>query len=182
MRSFLVLYTGSSRVGRIVATAAAKHLTPVTLELGGKNPVFVDSTADLALAARRIFWARCVNSGQICLSPDYVLVQRDVQDRLVEEFVKVYKNFYPEGARRSDSLARLVSPTAWKRVKSHLDGTKGTVVVGGGADEADLFIEPTVLKDVALDDITMRDEIFGPILSLVPVDSVEEALLIVNSL
>ena len=182
MRPFSVFYTGSSRIGRSIATAAAKHLTPVSLELGGKNPVFVDSTADLALAARRILWGRCVNSGQICLAPDYVLVQRDVQDSLVEEFVKVYKIFYPEGARRSDSLARLVSPTAWKRVKNYLDNTKGTVVVGGGADEADLFIEPTVLRDVALDDITMSEEIFGPILSLVPVDNVEEALQIVNSL
>jgi acyl-CoA reductase-like NAD-dependent aldehyde dehydrogenase len=179
--SLSVLYTGSPRVGRIVATAAAKHLTPVSLELGGKNPVFVDSTADLALAARRILWGRCANAGQICLSPDYVLVQRDVQDSLVEEFVKSYKTFYPEGARKSDSLARLVSSTAWKRVKNILDRTKGTVVVGGGSDEGDLFIEPTVLKDVALDDITMDDEIFGPILSLIAVDSVEEALLIVNS-
>jgi len=181
MRSLSVFYTGSARVGRIVATAAAKHLTPVSLELGGKNPVFLDSTADIELAARRILWGRCANSGQICLCPDYVLVQRDVQDSLVEEFVKAYKRFYPEGARKSDSFARLVSLAAWKRVKGILDGTKGTVVVGGGSDEASLFIEPTVLKDVALDDITMGEEIFGPILSLVPVDSVEEALLIVNS-
>jgi len=108
-------------------------------------------------------------------------VQRDVHDRLVEEFVKTYNSFYPEGARKSDSLTRLVSSTAWKRVKNLLDRTKGTVVVGGGSDEADLFIEPTVLKDVALDDITMGEEIFGPILSLVAVDSAEEALRIVNS-
>jgi acyl-CoA reductase-like NAD-dependent aldehyde dehydrogenase len=168
-------------VGRIVATAAAKHLTPVSLELGGKNPVFVDSTADLALAARRILWGRTANSGQICLCPDYVLVPRDVQDRLAEEFVKVYEEFYPEGARKSDSFGRLISPTAWKRVKGLLDGTNGTVVVGGGSDEADLFIEPTVLKDVKLDDITMDDEIFGPILSLVPVDNLGDALQIVNS-
>lgn len=153
----------------------------MSLELGGKNPVFVDSTADLALAARRILWGRSANCGQICLSPDYVLVLRDVQARLVEEFVKAYKEFYPEDARKSDSFARLVSPVAWKRVKGLLDGTKGTLVVGGGSDEVDLFIEPTVLRDVSLDDITMGEEIFGPILSLVPVDSVEEAVQIVNS-
>lgn len=153
----------------------------MSLELGGKNPVLVDSTADLALAARRILWGRSANSGQICLCPDYVLVPRDVQGRLVEEFVKVYNDFYPEGARKSDSFARLVSPAAWKRVKGLLDGTKGTPVVGGGSDEADLFIEPTVLRDVSLDDITMGEEIFGPILSLVPVDSMEEAIQVVNS-
>lgn len=153
----------------------------MSLELGGKNPVFIDSTADFALAARRILWARAANSGQICLCPDYVLVPRNVQDRLVEEFVKVYDEFYPEGARKSDSFARLVSPAAWKRVKGLLDGTKGSVAVGGDSDEADLFIEPTVLRDVNLDDITMSDEIFGPILSLVPVDSAEDALQIVNS-
>jgi len=161
--------------------AAAKHLTPISLELGGKNPVFVDSTADLTLAARRILWARTTNSGQVCLCPDYVLVPRDVQDSLVAEFVKMYKEFYPEGARKSDSFARLVSPAAWKRVKGLLDGTKGTVVVGGGSDEADLFIDPTVLRDVKLDDTTMSEEIFGPVLSLVPVDSLEDALQIVNS-
>jgi len=179
--SLSVFYTGSSRVGRIVATAAAKHLTPVSLELGGKNPVFVDSTADLALVARKILWGRTANSGQICLCPDYVLVPRDVQDHLAEEFVKMYNEFYPEGARKSDSFGRLVSPAAWKRVKGLLDGTKGTVVVGGGSAEADLFIEPTVLRDVSLDDVTMGEEVFGPILSLVPVDGLEDALQIVNS-
>jgi acyl-CoA reductase-like NAD-dependent aldehyde dehydrogenase len=153
----------------------------VSLELGGQNPVFIDSTADFALAARRVLWGRATNSGQICLCPEYVLVPRGVQDKLIEEFIKVYKEFYPEGAHKSDSYSRMITPAAWRRVKGLLEKTNGTVVIGGGSDETDLFIEPTVLKDVKVDDATMDEEIFGPILPLVPVDSVEDALQIVNS-
>ncbi|CAE7171007.1 unnamed protein product, partial [Rhizoctonia solani] len=145
-----ILYTGSGNVGKIVATAAAKHLTPVTLELGGKSPVIVDPASDMKLAARRILWGKATNAGQTCVAPDYVLVPREGQDALVKELQAVYKEFYPQGAKDSDSYSRIISTGHWDRVKGILDGTNGKVVVGGGADadRESKFIAPTVVKDV----------------------------------
>ncbi|KZP16899.1 NAD-aldehyde dehydrogenase [Athelia psychrophila] len=176
-----ILYTGSGRVGRIVAAAAAKHLTPITLELGGKNPVYIDPTCNLPLAARRLLWGKTGNAGQVCIAPDYVLVPREFQDKLVEALTTEYNKFYPDGPAKSDSFSRLGSAQQFTRVKAMLDGTKGRIVLGGETDEAERFIAPTIVRDCTVDDSLMQDEIFGPLLPIVPVAGLEEAIAIINS-
>jgi aldehyde dehydrogenase (NAD+) len=151
-----VFYTGNARIARIISAAAAKHLTPLTLELGGKSPVIVDGTSDVALAARRILFGKATNAGQICISPDYVLVQQDKQDELIEGFKAAYKSFFPDGAIASDSYARIVSDNHFSRLKSLLARTKGEIVMGGGTDDKRGF-EPTVLKGVKADDALMDE-------------------------
>ncbi|CEL57774.1 hypothetical protein RSOLAG1IB_02518 [Rhizoctonia solani AG-1 IB] len=178
-----IMYTGGGNVGKIVATAAAKHLTPVTLELGGKSPVIIDPASDMKLAARRILWGKATNAGQTCVAPDYVIVPREGQDALVKELQAVYEEFYPQGAKSSDSYSRIISTGHWDRIKGMLDGTNGKVVLGGGAD-ADRntkFIAPTVVKDVGADDVLMKSEIFGPILPILPVKDVDAAIEYVNA-
>ncbi|KAI0346649.1 aldehyde dehydrogenase [Trametopsis cervina] len=177
-----VVYVGSGRVAKIISAAAAKHLTPVTLELGGKSPVFIDPGCDMELAARRILWSKIANAGQICVAPDYVLVPREAQDRFVDELKKAYAEFFPEGdPAKSDSFSRLVSQAHAERVKGYLDASKGTVVLGGATDVEKRYVAPTVLRDVPLDDSTMVDEIFGPLLPIIPIKDVDEAIDIVNS-
>ncbi|KAH7344940.1 NAD-aldehyde dehydrogenase [Rhizoctonia solani] len=178
-----IMYTGGGNVGRIVATAAAKHLTPVTLELGGKSPVIVDPASDMKLAARRILWGKATNAGQTCVAPDYVLVPREGQDALVKELEAAYKEFYPQGAKTSDSYSRIISTGHWDRIKGMLDETNGKIAVGGGkdADRQSKFIAPTVVKDVNADDALMKSEIFGPILPIVPVRDVDAAIEYVNA-
>ncbi|EKM57674.1 uncharacterized protein PHACADRAFT_251452 [Phanerochaete carnosa HHB-10118-sp] len=177
-----ILYTGSSRVAKIICTAAAKHLTPVTTELGGKSPVIIDPKCDMKLAARRILWGKIANAGQTCVAPDYVLVPREAQDALVNELMEVYQTFYPEGdPATSASFSRIVSQAHTTRIKRLIDGTKGTVVVGGTVDVEKRYIAPTIIRDVPVDDSTMDEEIFGPVLPIVPVRDVEEAIQIVNS-
>ncbi|CAE6386069.1 hypothetical protein BN14_00968 [Rhizoctonia solani AG-1 IB] len=178
-----IMYTGSGNVGKIVATAAAKHLTPVTLELGGKSPVIIDPASDMKLAARRILWGKVINAGQTCVAPDYVIVPREGQDALIKELQAVYEEFYPQGAKSSDSYSRIISTGHWDRIKGMLEGTNGKVVLGGGAD-ADRntkFIAPTVVKDVGADDVLMKSEIFGPILPILPVKDVDAAIEYVNA-
>ncbi|CAE6527715.1 unnamed protein product [Rhizoctonia solani] len=178
-----IFYTGGGNVGKIVATAAAKHLTPVTLELGGKSPVIIDPASDMKLAARRVLWGKAINAGQTCVAPDYVLVPREGQDAFVKELQAAYKEFYPQGAKSSDSYARIVSTGHWDRVKGMLDGTNGKIVLGGGADadRESKFIAPTVVKDVDTEDTLMKSEIFGPILPIVPVKDVDAAIEYVNA-
>lgn len=177
---WLVLYTGSGRVGRIVATAAAKHLTPVTLELGGKSPVIIDPNCDLKTAAKRILWGKVVNSGQTCVAPDYVLVPRAFQDTFVQALKETYESFYPESAKAPEAYSRIVTPQAFNRVKFLLDNTKGEVVFGGETDAETKFIAPTVIKNVSADDSLMSEEVFGPLLPIVPVEDVDEAINFVN--
>ncbi|KAI0708464.1 NAD-dependent aldehyde dehydrogenase [Earliella scabrosa] len=172
-----ILYTGNGRVARIVAAAAAKHLTPLTLELGGKNPVVIDPRYDVKLAARRILWGRFLNAGQVCVCPEYVLVPRDFQDTLVEAMKEIYHSFYPDGPKKSESLARIVGEGHARRIKNLIDQTKGTIVFGGDADVSEKYIAPTLVKDVQGDD----SEIFGPVLSLVPVKDVDEAIEFINA-
>ncbi|KAG8679851.1 hypothetical protein FRC08_016697, partial [Ceratobasidium sp. 394] len=177
-----IMYTGNGNVGRIVATAAAKHLTPVTLELGGKSPVVIDPKSDLKLAARRILWGKATNAGQTCVAPDYVLIPEEGQDAFVKELTAAYEQFYPNGAKASDSYSRIVSERHYDRVKRMVDETKGSVVLGGAgdADREQKFIAPTVVKDVQRDDILMQSEIFGPVLPIVPVKDVDAAIQYIN--
>ncbi|KAI0750051.1 aldehyde dehydrogenase [Daedaleopsis nitida] len=171
-----ILYTGNGRVGKIIAAAAAKHLTPVTLELGGKNPVVIDPKVDVKMCAKRLLWGRFSNAGQICLSPEYVLCPAHFQDTLVAALKEAYASFYPDGPEKSDSFARIVTRTHAERIKRLLDETKGTVILGGGTDVENRYIAPTVVRDVKADDSLLREEIFGPVLPIVPVKDVDEAI------
>ncbi|KAH9933554.1 aldehyde dehydrogenase [Epithele typhae] len=175
-----ILYTGNGRVGRIVATAAARHLTPTTLELGGKNPVVIDPRVDLDLAARRILWGRFTNAGQICLSPDYVLVPADFQDKFVAALESMYKTFYPDGPEKSDSFSRVVTKAHTQRIKRLVDETTGTIVCGGQSDVETRYIAPTIVRDVREGDSLLSEEIFGPVLCIVPVKDVDEAVAFIN--
>jgi aldehyde dehydrogenase (NAD+) len=178
-----IFYTGSTRVARIVSIAAAKHLTPVTLELGGKCPVIIDPAArpdDIKLAAKRTLWGKVNNAGQICLAPDYVLVHRDQQDEFIKALKEYHDIFFPEGALQSSSYGRIVTLNHRSRLVSLLERSQGTISFGGKVDGEKGF-EPTVVRDVKGDDSLMEEEIFGPILPVVPVDSINEAIAFVKS-
>jgi aldehyde dehydrogenase (NAD+) len=176
-----IIYTGNGRVGRIIAAAAAKHLTPITLELGGKSPVIVDPTSDLRLAAKRILYGKINNAGQICVCPDYVLIPKDKQDEFIEYLKEYYEEFFPEsgGPLGSPSYGRIVSEGHFGRIKGLLERTKGQVVLGGKTEEP-RGIEPTVVKNVEEGDSLLEEEIFGPLLPIVPVKSVNDAIDFVN--
>jgi aldehyde dehydrogenase (NAD+) len=179
----LVMYTGGPAIAKVVMEAAAKHLTPVLLELGGKNPVIVDATADLGAAARSIVRARFTNAGQMCIAPEYVLVEASVEEALVEKIRAAALAMYGEDPRASPSFGRIVNGGHWKRVKRLLDGAGGSCIVGGagGAEEASLYIPPTVVREAAPGAAIWREEVFGPILCTRRVASVEEAMGIVNA-
>ncbi|TFY80328.1 hypothetical protein EWM64_g3678 [Hericium alpestre] len=176
-----ILYTGGGRVARIILSAAAKTLSPVSTELGGKSPCIVNSDCDLRLAARRILWGKLCNAGQVCTAPDYVLVQRDFAPKLVDAFKATLQEFYPGGAAKSDSYSRMINHSHFKRVQGLIESTRGHIVYGGGTNEDTLFIEPTLVLNVHHDDPLMQEEIFGPALPIVLVDNMDEALEFINS-
>ncbi len=169
-----IFFTGSSRVGRMVMTAAAAHLTPVTLELGGKNPALVVEDAQLDVTARRIAWGRFMNAGQICVAPDYVLVPETLRPRLIESLRSAISRFYGEDPRLSPSYGRIVNQAHFNRLTGLL--SQGTIVFGGQFDKQDRYIAPTVITGLPPDSDLLRDEIFGPILPVVGYDRLEDAL------
>lgn len=173
-----VFYTGNGTVGRIVMAAAAKHLTPVTLELGGKSPAIVDASANVEVTAKRICWGKFSNAGQTCVAPDYVLAHEQVHDRLLDALARTVRAFYGEDAKTSPDYGRIVNARHHRRLVALLGS--GKAVVGGDADEADRYIAPTILRDVAPDAPVMQDEIFGPILPVLRVRSIDEAVSFVN--
>ncbi|XP_066491148.1 aldehyde dehydrogenase family 3 member A2 isoform X2 [Tiliqua scincoides] len=173
-----ILYTGNSVVGKIVMEAAAKHLTPVTLELGGKSPCYVDKDCDLDVACRRITWGKYMNCGQTCIAPDYVLCDRSIQDRIVETMKKTLTEFYGEDVKKSPDYERIVNKRHFSRIMSLLEGQK--IVHGGDSDEATCFIAPTILADVNPESKIMKEEIFGPVLPIVSVKGVDEAIRFIN--
>ncbi|KAH8813620.1 aldehyde dehydrogenase [Flagelloscypha sp. PMI_526] len=173
--------TGNGKIARIISAAAAKHLTPITLELGGKSPVFIADDADLKIAARRVLWGKINNAGQICVSPDFVIISRARQSDFVTALREVEKEFYPHGAFQSDSFGRIVSELHFKRITGLLDKTKGQIEFGGESKSDKLAMSPTVVKDVKDGDSLMSEELFGPVLPLVPVDSVAEGIDLLNS-
>ncbi|KAI0373634.1 aldehyde dehydrogenase [Pilatotrama ljubarskyi] len=176
-----IMYTGNAHVGRIIAEAAAKHLTPLTLELGGKNPVVIDPKVDLKMAARRVLWGRVSNAGQICLAPEYILIPQEAQEAFVAACREVNQTFFPEGPKNSESFGRIVTEAHAARIKRLIDRTKGTIEFGGEVDVAERYVAPTVVSNVRADDSLMSEEIFGPVLVVVPVKDVEEAISFINS-
>lgn len=179
-----IFYTGGGRVGRIVMEAAAKRLTPVTLELGGKSPVFVDRTANLAVAADRIAWGRFINAGQTCVAPDYVLATPDIADRLAELIAASARRFFGDDPQQSRSYARIINERHVDRLKALMpdpdDPTTGRLVCGGTVDEADRYVAPTVITRVSAEAPVMQEEIFGPILPILEVADATEAVDFIN--
>ncbi len=181
-----IYFTGSPAIGRRVMKAAAEHLTSVTLELGGKSPALVDTTADLEQAAGRIAWSKFTNAGQTCIAPDYVLVEAHVRDALIDRLRNTVHRFYGASAaaqRTSDDYARLVHEEHYEAVVTLLTGAVdagATVALGGQYDAETNFVAPTVLTDVPLDADIMQDEIFGPLLPIIAVQSLDDALQIIN--
>lgn len=174
-----IFYTGNGKVGSIVMTAAAKHLTPVTLELGGKSPVFVDASANLDVAAGRIAWGRFTNAGQTCVAPDYVLTTPDLVKPLAQKIAAFTRKFFGDNPAKSASYGRIVNTKQFDRlVKLLPDGAK--IFSGGKTDRERLYIAPTVLTNVRPDEPVMQEEIFGPILPIIAVRDAREAITFIN--
>lgn len=171
-----IFFTGSPRVGRIVMQAAARNLTPVTLELGGKSPCIVDETADLALAAKRIVWGKTLNAGQTCVAPDYLLVHRSVKDALLQKLTEQTPVFYGARPLENDEYPRIINKRQFDRLVGLLEAGRPQIVCGGGYDAARLKIEPTVFADLPPAHPLMEEELFGPLLPVLSVDSVQQAL------
>jgi len=173
-----IFYTGSTFVGKIIYKQAAEKLVPVTLELGGKSPAVIASDANIRVAARRIANAKFSNCGQMCVAPDYVLVPTALKDSLIDELIKATKQFYGEDPANTDGYGKIINEKQWQRLVGYLQD--GKVVYGGTSNAATLFIEPTIVTDVALDSKIMQDEIFGPILPILTYNTNEEALEIIR--
>ncbi len=172
-----LLFTGGTEIGRKVYESAASHLTPVTLELGGKSPVIVTADADIDVAAKRIAWTKLINSGQICIAPDYVLADAKIRDQLVgkiAEAIEKYEVGHPRGMR-------IVNQRHFDRLTASLAATKGDIAVGGKPDADAMHMHPTVVVDPDPAEPLMTDEIFGPILPVVTVQSLDDAISFVNS-
>ena len=167
-----IFFTGSPAVGRTVLESAAKHLTPVTLELGGKSPVIVDETANLTLAARRIAFGKCLNAGQTCVAPDYLWIHESRKDAFAEAYRRALEEFFPKGDYSDMNV--IINDRHFRRVSALLGS--GTAVIGGGTDAARRQIEPTLLDGVKLDSPIMQEEIFGPILPMLPYSDLKECV------
>ena len=172
-----LLFTGGTEIGRKVYESAAAHLTPVTLELGGKSPVIVSADADVEVAAKRIAWTKLINSGQICIAPDYVIAEAPIRDQLVDRIRAAVQEFEAGNAAGK----KVVNERHFNRLTTALAATKGQIAVGGGSDPAGLKIQPTVVVDPDPAEPLMTDEIFGPILPIVTVQSLTEAIDFVNA-
>uniref|UniRef100_A0A8C9V3Q0 Aldehyde dehydrogenase n=1 Tax=Scleropages formosus TaxID=113540 RepID=A0A8C9V3Q0_SCLFO len=174
-----IFYTGNSMVGKLVMQAASCHLTPVTLELGGKSPCYIDKDCDITIACRRITWGKYLNCGQTCIAPDYILCEPSIQDRLLEEIRKSIKEFYTDDPKSFTDYGRIVNQRHFQRLMALLKGS--TVAIGGNGDESERYIEPTVLRDVNPEAKVMQEEIFGPILPVLTVSGADEAISFINS-
>lgn len=174
-----ILYTGGEAVGKIVMRAAAEHLTPVALELGGKSPCIVDSDTPLETTAARIAWSKWINVGQTCIAPDYVIVEREYADTLIKALINKVKAYYGDNIKANTDYGRVVNQRHVARLASYLDTQN--VVFGGEYDEQDRFFAPTIVKDPNPESDLMQQEIFGPILPICIVDDIKDAIELVNS-
>ena len=174
-----IFFTGSVAVGKMVMAAAARHLTPVTLELGGKSPCIVDQDANIEQAARRIVFGKFLNAGQTCIAPDYLLVHESNMQRLREQIETYVQRFYGVNPQVSPDYARIINRHHFNRLVALLDGSR--ILFGGQSDPEDLYIAPTLVEDPGREHPLMRDEIFGPILPMLPFDDLAEVVSILNS-
>ena len=170
----IIFFTGSPSLGRKVMSAAATNLTPVVLELGGKSPCIVDSSANIATVARRIAWGKSLNAGQTCIAPDYLLVHKSVKAKLIEALDREFKSLLGENPKHSKHFVRIVNDRAFDRLVGYLEGAD--IVVGGEYDKSERFIAPTVVDNVKRDSPIMTEEIFGPIFPIVTFSDIDEAV------
>lgn len=174
-----IFFTGGTAVGKIVYEAAAKHLTPVTLELGGKSPCIVDKDINLTIAARRITWGKLMNSGQTCVAPDYLYVHKDIKNNLVEALKKEIKSFYGESPLQNNEYGKIINRRHFDRLKGYLDGQN--VIYGGNTDENTLKIAPTLVDNPSNDSAILNEEIFGPLLPIIEFSDAKEVVGYVNA-
>ena len=167
LRWDMIFFTGSPDLGRTVMAAAAKNLTPVILELGGKSPCIIDKDADIKRTAKRLAWGKTLNSGQTCIAPDYILIHAAVKDAFVKEFAVAIKELHGEDIKADKHYVRMVSDKAFERVSSYLKD--GDIIYGGRTDAEERFIEPTLLDNVAFDSPVMTEEIFGPVFPMITI-------------
>jgi aldehyde dehydrogenase (NAD+) len=167
-----IFFTGSVAVGKIVAKAAAENLTPVTLELGGKNPCIIDETADLKLAAKRIVWGKFINAGQTCIAPDYILIQKNMKINFISFLMEEITKAYGKKLEKSPDFARIINTKNWLRLANMIEGEK--VSFGGETDANKLYISPTLIEEPSLDSPVMKEEIFGPILPILTYETEDD--------
>jgi aldehyde dehydrogenase (NAD+) len=172
-----ILFTGGTEIGRIIYQAAAKHLTPVTLELGGKSPCIVDADTDLDVTVKRIAWGKFVNAGQTCIAPDYVLINKKIKPAFIEKMKQTITEFYGADPKASPDFPRIISDRHFERVKKLIEGE---VVAGGQTDASQKYISPTVIDNVTPDHKVMQEEIFGPIVPLMEYDNLDQAIEFIN--
>jgi aldehyde dehydrogenase (NAD+) len=175
-----IFFTGGTEIGKIIMRAAANNLTPVTLELGGKSPVIVDKDSSLDMAAKKIAWGKFINAGQVCLSPDYLLVHYEVKEELLKRIKGYIREFYGDNPKLSKSYGRIINERHFHRITRLL--RSGVKITGGRADLSQLYIEPTVIDEVSLNQPLMKEEIFGPILPVIAYRNLDGALSIIKSL
>lgn len=173
-----IFFTGSIRVGKIIAEKASKRLIPVTLELGGKSPCIIDKDANLNKAAKRIVWGKLLNAGQTCVAPDYLFIQNEVKEEFLKLIVKEFKLQYGENIKESLDYPRIISKREINRLSKYL--SDGNIYYGGDYDEEILYFEPTILTDVEEESSVLREEIFGPIIPVITFDELEEVIEYVN--
>ena len=174
-----IFFTGGTKVGKIVMEAAAKNLTPVTLELGGKSPCIIDRKINIKETAKRITWGKFINGGQTCIAPDYLLVDKQIKDELITAIEQCVLEFYGNNPRSSPDLARIINPKQFNRLQALL--ADGEIILGGEADAEDLYIAPTLIVNPSLDSPLMQEEIFGPILPILEYEDLSEAIALINS-
>lgn len=174
-----IFYTGSSIVGKIVMKAAAEHLCPVILELGGKSPAIVTKSASIKMTAKRLAWGKFLNGGQTCVAPDYILVDKSVKAKLIAELIKQIKKIHGEHPQNSEAFVRIINKRHYERLLALLDQKK--IIFGGESDEKDLYLSPTIMDDIDWNDKVMQEEIFGPILPIIEYENLEEAIKQVKS-
>ncbi len=174
----LIFFTGSPSLGKMVMEAAAKHLTPVVLELGGKSPCIIDKSADLEVAAKRVAWGKSLNAGQTCIAPDYLMIHEEVKDQFLKLLVKEWKHLLTKDPQKAKHFVRIVSDKALERLIGYLDN--GTIYHGGKYDKATRYLSPTILTDVQENAPVMQEEIFGPIFPVMTFKDLDEVISFVN--
>lgn len=167
----IIFFTGSPALAKTVMAAAARNLTPVVLELGGKSPCIISRTADIAVAAKRIAWGKTLNSGQTCIAPDYILIHKDIKDDFVKAFAAEVENLHGKDIKADRHYVRMVNDRAFERVTGYFKD--GDIIYGGKSDASDRFIEPTLIENVALDSPLMTEEIFGPVFPIITLDDTD---------
>jgi aldehyde dehydrogenase (NAD+) len=169
-----IFYTGSSNVGKIIMKAAAEHLTPVVLELGGKSPAIVTQNADIKMTAKRLVWGKFLNGGQTCVAPDYILAEKSIKSQLVDEIKKQIEKIHGNDPQKSEAFVRIINPRHFQRLTALMDPAK--ILFGGKTDATDLYISPTLMHQVDWNDAVMKEEIFGPILPILTWENLDEAI------